>query len=74
MHQRHSEENQMTDTTKEQSDEETSKDMYFGKIADLADEMISKHGKDFTMGAFVLAARFIAEGQPLSRTDEKKNH
>ena len=42
-----------------------SKDRLFEKLGKLADEMIAAHGKDFTMGALVLAARFIAEGKPV---------
>jgi hypothetical protein len=45
--------------------EEASKDVYFQRLGALAEEMIALHGKDFTMGALVLAARFIAEGKPL---------
>ncbi len=47
----------------EASAEERSKDEFFGRIAMLSEEMIAAHGKDFTMGAFVLAARWIAEGR-----------
>ncbi|MEO0819283.1 MAG: hypothetical protein AAF074_02555 [Pseudomonadota bacterium] len=43
--------------------EEESKDAYFRRIADIAQEMIAAHGKDFATGAFVLAARWIAEGK-----------
>lgn len=42
-------------------DETTSKDRFFQQIAQLSDAMIAAHGKDFAMGALVLAARFIAE-------------
>ena len=49
------------------SDSETtadtaSKDAFFQQLAQLSDSMIAAHGKDFAMGALVLAARFIAEG------------
>ncbi len=47
------------------NDEALSKDVFFQKLGVLADEMIAEHGKDFTMGALVLAARFIAEGKPV---------
>lgn len=47
------------------NDEATSKDRFFQRLGDLGREMIATHGKDFTMGALVLAARFIAEGKPL---------
>ena len=49
------------------SDEEHSKDAYFRRLGDLAEEMTAAHGKDFTMGTLILAARFIAEGKPLAR-------
>ncbi|WP_425105086.1 hypothetical protein [Ancylobacter sp.] len=42
-----------------------SKDTFFEEIAALAERMIAEHGRDFTMGAFVLAARFIAEKKDL---------
>ncbi|MEL6196289.1 MAG: hypothetical protein AAFT19_00445 [Pseudomonadota bacterium] len=45
------------------SPEDASKDEYFRRIADIAQEMIAEHGKDFATGAFVLAARWIAEGK-----------
>lgn len=44
--------------------ETTSKDYFFAELGKLADQMVSAHGKDFAMGAMVLAARFIAEGAP----------
>jgi hypothetical protein len=44
-------------------DETASKDAFFQQLAQLSDAMIGAHGKDFTMGALVLAARFIAEGE-----------
>jgi hypothetical protein len=43
--------------------EEESKDAFFRRIADLGQEMIEAHGADFATGAFVLAARWIAEGK-----------
>lgn len=43
--------------------EEQSKDAFFQKLSKLSEEMIAKHGKDFTMGALVLAARWIAENR-----------
>lgn len=41
-----------------------SKDYFFSQLGKLADEMVTAHGKEFAMGAMVLAARFIAEGAP----------
>ncbi|EWY37544.1 hypothetical protein N825_17080 [Skermanella stibiiresistens SB22] len=43
------------------SDEEASKDEFFKRLADLSQEMIAAHGEDFTMGALILGARYIAE-------------
>jgi hypothetical protein len=48
--------------------EEQSKDAFFQQLAKLSEEMVAKHGKDFSMGALVLAARWIAE----NRIGEKK--
>ncbi len=48
------------------SDDAISKDRFFERLGALAEEMIAAHGKDFTMGTLVLAARFIAEGKPLA--------
>jgi hypothetical protein len=47
--------------------EEKSKDRFFKQLADLSTEMIGEHGKDFTMGALLLAARFIAENKPFEK-------
>jgi hypothetical protein len=54
----------------ELSEEERSKDAFFVRIAEIAEAMIARHGKDFAIGAFLLSAKFIAEGKPLiSRTN-----
>ena len=45
------------------STDTTSKDYFFAQLASLSDAMIAAHGKDFAMGAMVLAARFIAESE-----------
>ena len=47
--------------------EDDSKDRFFHELAALSDRMIAAHGKDFSMGALILAARFIAEGKPFTR-------
>lgn len=54
------------------SDDANSKDIFFDRVGRLAEEMIAAHGKDFTMGTLVLAARFIAEGKPLVREPEER--
>jgi len=43
------------------TDEEKSNDEFFQRIAKISQEMLDAHGKDFSMGALVLAARWIAE-------------
>ena len=43
--------------------EEVSKDRYFTQVAEIAQQMMADHGKDFAMGTLVLAARWIAEGR-----------
>lgn len=45
------------------SAEELSKDRLFAKLSELSKEMIEDHGKDFAMGALVMAAQWIATGQ-----------
>ena len=61
----------------ELSEEDKSKDGFFVQIAEIAEAMIARHGREFAMGTLVLSARFIAEGKPLmNRTDgggEKSN-
>ena len=49
----------------ELSEEDRSKDAFFVQVADLAEAMIARHGKEFAMGTLVLSARFIAENKPL---------
>ena len=50
--------------------EDASKDEFFAELATIGNAMIAKHGADFAMGAFILAARFIAEGKSLSQKPE----
>lgn len=47
----------------ELSPEQKSKDEFFERLASLSEEMVARHGKDFSMGALVLAARWIAENR-----------
>ncbi|MBR1360398.1 MULTISPECIES: hypothetical protein [Bradyrhizobium] len=51
-------------TATEARSEATSKDHFFQELAELSERMIAAHGKEFSMGALVLAARFIAENKP----------
>ena len=45
------------------TDEQESKDQFFERLGRIADEMAAAHGKDFAMGALVLAARWLAENK-----------
>lgn len=45
------------------TDEEISKDQYFTQISKISEEMIETHGKEFAMGALVMAAQWIAKNQ-----------
>ena len=45
------------------TDEERSKDECFQRVAQLSEEMVARHGREFTMGTLVLAARWIAENR-----------
>ena len=47
------------------NEEDKSKDRFFERVGELAEEMIAAHGKDFATGTLILAARFIVEGKPL---------
>jgi hypothetical protein len=47
------------------SEDDRSKDAFFVQIAEIAEAMIARHGKDFAIGSLILAAKFIAEGKPL---------
>ena len=49
--------------------EEESKDAFFRRIADLAQEMVAAHGQDFATGALVLAARWTADGRMTRKHD-----
>jgi hypothetical protein len=54
------------------SDEEASKDEFFKRLANLSEEMIAAHGEDFTMGALILGARYIAEKKAKPEEQAKK--
>ena len=53
----------------EPSEEDRSKDAFFVQVAEMAEAMIARHGKEFAIGTLVLAAKFIAEGRPLIKCD-----
>lgn len=56
------------------TEEEKSKDAFFKRIAAIGDEMVATHGKDFATGAFVLAARWIYEGEQNKPPVENNKH
>lgn len=53
------------------TNDQIAKDESFRKVAALADELIAAHGKDFTMGTFILAARYIAQDLPFSKEEAR---
>jgi hypothetical protein len=55
----------------ELTDEEKSKDAFFQRIALIGEEMIAAHGREFAVGAFVLAARWISEGRMGAKIAQK---
>ena len=57
----------MNDLSDSNGFEAASKDAFFQQLATIASAMTAAHGKDFSMGALVLAARFIAEGEARER-------
>jgi hypothetical protein len=57
----------------ELSEEDKSKDDFFVQVAEVAEAMIARHGKEFAMGVLVLSARFIAEGKPLVSRAEARD-
>jgi hypothetical protein len=54
-------------------EEEVSKDRFFERTGELAEEMIAAHGADFAMGVLILTARFIAEGKALGQRPGKED-
>lgn len=55
-------------TVTQARNEAESKDQFFKELAELSERMVAAHGKEFSMGALVLAARFIAENRPFEQT------
>jgi hypothetical protein len=51
--------------------EQASKDLFFAELAEISERMIAAHGKEFSMGALILAARFIAENKPLNKGEAR---
>ncbi len=43
--------------------ERQSKDKFFTELSSISADMIEEHGKDFAMGALIMAAQWIAQGQ-----------
>lgn len=55
------------------TEEEKSKDAFFQRIALIGEEMIAAHGREFAVGAFVLAARWISEGRMGGKAEAQKS-
>jgi hypothetical protein len=47
------------------TEESRSKDEFYRQLSLLTDAMSAKHGRDFTVGTLILAARFIVQGKEL---------
>jgi len=60
-------------TTATAETEQESKDRFFERLADIAREMTAAHGKEFAMGALVLAARWLAENKSAA-INETRGH
>ena len=58
------------------ADEQESKDRFFERLAEIAARWTAAHGKDFAMGALVLAARWLAENKAsaLERAPRRNDH
>lgn len=57
----------------EPAEGEITKDEFFRRVAVIADDMIGAYGREFAMGALILAARFIAEGKSFNRDEAPPN-
>jgi len=54
------------------TEEQESKDRFFERLGRIADEMAAAHGKDFAMGALVLAARWLAENKAAAGRERRQ--
>jgi hypothetical protein len=45
--------------------DQPTKEQFFERLGALSDDMIAAFGRDFTMGALIIAARCIAQGRPV---------
>jgi hypothetical protein len=50
-----------TSTMEAHTNEQRSKDEFFGQLAMIGERMIAAHGRDFAIGTLVLLARFLVE-------------
>lgn len=62
-----------TEQQSQLTEDEISKDKFFQRVAAIAEEMVKEHGKDFSMGTLVLAARWIAENKIGAKEETKQN-
>ena len=54
----------------ELNEDDKSKDAFFGQVAEVANAMIVRHGKEFAIGTLVLAAKFVAEGSLANQSND----
>jgi triphosphoribosyl-dephospho-CoA synthetase len=52
------------------TDESRSKDEFYRQLSLLTDAMSAAHGRDFTVGTLILAARFIVQGKQLGAASD----
>jgi triphosphoribosyl-dephospho-CoA synthetase len=52
------------------TDESRSKDEFYRQLSLLTDAMSAAHGRDFTVGTLILAARFIVQGKELGAASD----
>jgi hypothetical protein len=55
----------MQEDTPGSTEESRSKDEFYRQLSLLTDAMSAKHGRDFTVGTLILAARFLVQGKEL---------
>jgi hypothetical protein len=55
----------MQEDTSNSTEESRSKDEFYRQLSLLTDAMSAKHGRDFTVGTLILAARFLVQGKEL---------
>jgi triphosphoribosyl-dephospho-CoA synthetase len=60
----------MQEDTANSTEESRSKDEFYRQLSLLTDAMSAAHGRDFTVGTLILAARFIVQGKELGAASD----